>query len=206
MLLFTLTGLYGLLITLFTALKSETVCKDVNQFGRGLGNGAILFVTTVHKIASITATFTEAVPYMAIRVLLYGLLYFIITAAIYGILFIVISIPVRKYMRFFLKKQADEFTLFLLMVCIAIPVFFVREIKTVMSQNLAIVMLILFSGCMTVRGILLMEDKKIRNGILGTAGALTGGFVVMILVARYAGIGGVIGMLIASVIIPATND
>lgn len=136
----------------------------------------------------------------------YGLLYFIITAVIYGILFIVISIPVRKYMRFFLKKQADEFTLFLLMFCIAIPVFFVSEIKTVMSLNLTIVMLILFSGCMTVRGILLMEDKKIRNGILGTAGALTGGFVVMILVARYAGIGGVIGMLIASVIIPATND
>ena len=143
---------------------------------------------------------------MAIRVLLYGLLYFIITAAIYGILFIVISIPVRKYMRFFLKKQADEFTLFLLMVCIAIPVFFVSEIKAVISLNLAIVMLILFSGCMTVRGILLMDDKRIRNGILSTAGALAGGFVVMILVARYAGIGGVIGMLIASVIIPATND
>lgn len=206
LLLFTLTGLYGLLITLFTALKSETVCKDVNQFGRGLGNGLILFMTVVHKMAVFTAKLTEGIPYMAIRVLLYGLLYFIITAVIYGILFIVISIPMRKYMGFFLKKQADEFTLFLLMVCIAIPVFFVSEIKTVMSLNLTIVMLILFSGCMTVRGILLMEDKKIRNGILGTAGALTGGFVVMILVARYAGIGGVIGMLIASVIIPATND
>ena len=203
--LFTLTGLYGLLITLFTALESETVCKDMHQFARGLRNGLIIFVTAVHKMALLTANLTDGIPYIAIRVLLYGLLYIIITAAIYGILVIMISIPVKKYMRFFLKKQADEFTLFLLMACIATPVFFANEIKTVMSLNLAIVMLILFSGCMTVRGILLMKDKRIRNGILGTAGALTGGLVLLILVGEYAGIGGVIGMLIAAVIIPATD-
>lgn len=205
MTLFVLGCLYGIIVTLFTSIKTEVVCKDADLFVMSIWNAGISFVTGVHGIAGFLAGVIGFIPYTVIRTLFYGLVYAGATIVIYGILTALIVYPVKGYLVFFLEKQADEFTLFMLLLCIAYPIFYGEWIKGLIPVNLILLMVLLMAACLTARGILEMEDHEMRKSILTLAGTALGGIAALALIIKVAGPWGLAVIIILMMALAATN-
>ena len=205
-LLFGLACIYGIMVTILTAYKSEVICMDANLFVTGIGKSGIAFVSGVNGIAAFFAGIAAFIPFRAVGALLYGLIYALVTLGIYGGLILLIGFPVIRYLRFFFEKQADELSLFMVLLCITYPVFFGEEIKRMVSMNLVTVMLLLTVGCMAARGIWQMDNKEIRKNILLTVGGIIGTIASVILIIRAIGIGGLIGVPAGLLILNATDS
>lgn len=157
MTLFILSCLYGIIVTLFTAMRSEILCQDAELFFRTIGKGAVFFVTGVHRIAGFLAGVGENIPYPILSMLLFGIVYLLITVIIYGGLILLISYPLKRYLLFFREKQADEFTLFMFLLCAAVPVYFGNWIKWFVPINLIILMIVLVLLYLIFRGVMEAE-------------------------------------------------
>ena len=96
----------------------------------------------------------------------------IVTAVLTGLCFLVLFIPLVKYTGYFTEKQADEISLLAALIALALVVFAGKEVKTILSGNLILLMLIFFAVYSLIRGIIQMENDNIRNEILKVGGIL----------------------------------
>ncbi len=81
--------------------------------------------------------------------------------------------PIRKYIRFFLNKQADSITGAVALFSAATIIFMADSIKAVVKINLIAVWVILMTFYTAGRGVMQMEDKEERRKVLIYAGAVT---------------------------------
>ncbi len=205
-LLFAISCVYGMMVTVFTALKSEEICADAITFLAGIKDRTITIISGIDFLADALASVSRFVPNPMARMIISGMMYVITTAGIYAAIFIVLSLPIKKYIRFFVKKQADEYTLFMAGISIAVSVFYGKEIKGMTGCNLIVIMILLFTGCMIVRGVLDMENSRIKKGIGFTVGILIGSMAGTAVIIKTVGIGGIIAVPIAMIILVATSQ
>ncbi len=80
--------------------------------------------------------------------------------------------PIRKYIRFFLKKQADSITGAVALFTAATIIFMADPIKAVVKINLIAAWVILMILYTAGRGVMQMEDRGERGKVLIYAGAV----------------------------------
>ncbi len=85
--------------------------------------------------------------------------------------------PIRKYIRFFLKKQADSVTGSVAFFTVTTVIFMAEPIKAVVRINLVAAWVILMILYTAGRGVVQMEDKEERRKVLIYAGA--GGLILI---------------------------
>ena len=108
----------------------------------------------------------------------------------------------KKYFDFFRKKQADEFSIAVVLVILATGVFLADTIKMAFMINIQELMLLIWSLYSFSRGILQMKNKETRNSLLKgmtiTFGSI-GGVTLLIYVLGPIGLlGAVVGVAIVA--------
>lgn len=200
-LLFTLSCVYGILVTLFSAIRSPVVCRDASQFLIRIRNVGMTVVSGIDNIAAFFSSFLALISYPEARVVFSGLVYLLVTIIIYGVMIAVVFYAIRRYCTFFKENLTDEYTIFIIAVCIAGPVFFAAQIKEYFSVNLIIAILLLSVASLAVRSILEMKDEKIRKDVFGLVFSVVGMGMLTLLFINIAGVGIVIGIPIVAVIL-----
>ena len=103
-----------------------------------------------------------------------------------------------------LRKQADEISLFIGIVDLAVAVSMADEIKMLIPCNLILVMLTVFVAYTVIRGIIQTEYKEERNIILKWSAIVLGIIAALALVFRLFGYKG-IGVIVFATILAALN-
>lgn len=161
--------LYGIIITLITAIQSEVIRSDFLSALQMFGYGAETIVLAVYEAIKTIADVTNHIPNEAVGTVLYWLVIILLLAAFFGILGIVIFLASRKYIRFFNKNQKDELTVFVCLMILAVAVFAARLIKMVIPINIVCLMLIAFGVYSGMRGVMEMKDKDTQYKLISGA-------------------------------------
>lgn len=119
-----------------------------------------------------------------------------------GYHFLVLFTSLVKYTGYFTEKQGDEISLLAALIALALVVFAGEEVKTILSVNLLLLMLIVFAVYSLIRGIIQMENDNIRNEIIKVGGSIVGIIAGIGIMVHFFGIAGIIaipaGLLIAA--------
>lgn len=112
------------------------------------------------------------------------IVYWILVVAVYGVIIDgigwLIFILGRKYVKFFKDKQADEISVFVGIMALAITIFMDDTMKSILSINLICLMIIVFLGYTVARGVAQAENTVAKKKIVKCAGIMVGGVVVAI--------------------------
>ena len=99
-----------------------------------------------------------------------------------GILIVILG---WKYFLLFKEKQANEISVFVALMDLAVTVFLVEQLKSILSINLLLVMFFIFALYKVIRAIMQVENTQVRKGILECAGVMVGSIAVVALMVRF---------------------
>lgn len=166
-----------------TAWKTEVIRKNFVEFIHVITE----VIRTVFVWSKTTGLFVaklgEMIPQTIVVTIVHWVLLIIVCAGIMGGLGWLMVIVCKKYVNFFRKKQADEISVFVGLVTLAIVVYMANVIKSILSINLLFLAIIFFVGYTIVRGIVQSENTDVKMKILKYSGIVLGSigaFVVMV--------------------------
>ena len=135
---------YGIVITIITACKTEALVDDIVAFFRATGNVTVVLVDWVDTAGTFVAKLGDMIPQEFVAVIVHWLLWLIVFIAILGAFGILIFMLGAKYYLFFKERQADEISVFVALIDLATIVFLAKQIKSILSINLLLLMLFIF--------------------------------------------------------------
>lgn len=160
------TLFYSILTTIITAWKTETFAKDVVAFIMAIKEGVITMSGWILAAASFVARLGDMLPQKVVA----SIVHWILVVGVYGAIISVIGWGVlvlgKKYIRFFKDKQADEISVFVGLITLAMVVFASDLIKSILSINLVGLMTLVFVGYTIIRGIIQAENVEVKKNIL----------------------------------------
>ena len=133
--------LYSLLTTIFTGINSQRFSSDLLDLFKFIGNFFIMLWENSSLLASAAWSLNEKIPYIAIDVIISGLL------AVLGFLALFIGVPalvifgLYKACKFYAKFFADSLSVLVALVSLALLVWFADYLSFV-TWNLIVVFII----------------------------------------------------------------
>ena len=189
-----LSVMYGIIITMITALKNKVFVDDVISAFEAVGNGIAGLVEWIVKAGKYVASYGDRIPQPITASAIHWFLQIIVIMALAIVCISIVLIPMCKYIGFFKEKQTDEISLLAGLIALAVVAFASDEIKSFASINLVFLTIILFMGYSFIRGIIQIENTDIRNGIL-KIGVIAGGIIAgMGIMAHFFGICGIVAV------------
>ncbi len=188
------TMFYSILTTIITAWKTETFAKDVAAFVMAIKDGVILIVGWISAAASFVAQLGDMIPQEVVATIVHWILVVGVYGVIIGAIGWLIFVLGKKYARFFKDKQADEISVFVGLITLAMGVFTSDLIKSILSINLVGLMIVMFVGYTVVRGIIQAENVEVKKNILKWTGITAGGIAGAIAVGHFFGAIGLIAI------------
>ena len=198
------TLLYGILITVLSMCKTDVFVNDFISLMHYAGSGLNLAWGFVGILGEIAASVGNMIPQAVIAMIVHWVLWGIFTVVFIAVFGFMLFITGSLYIDILLRKQADEISIFIGIVDLAVVVSLADEIKMLIPCNLIIVMLVVFVAYTMIRGIIQMEDKETRNIVLKWAAIVLGIIAALALVFRFFGYKG-IGVIIFAVILAVLN-
>lgn len=181
------TMFYSILTTIITAWKTETFAKDVAAFVMAIKDGVILIVGWISAAASFVAQLGDMIPQEVVATIVHWVLVVGVYGVIIGAIGWAVFILRKKYIQFFKDNQADEISVFVGLITLAIVIFASDLIKSILSINLISLMIIVFTGYTVVRGIIQAENVEVKKNILKWAGITVGCIAGVIAVGHFFG-------------------
>lgn len=178
---------YSILVTLLMALQTEVLREEAMGFGKAVGGGVAAFFGAALKAAQFSAQVGNLIPNAIVSIVLYWLVLITVFAIIVGGVGVALFFAIRKYVRYFREKQADEATVFILLLDMAVVVFTGDIIKAVVSINLIGIFLGVYVAYTVIRAFAELEDKEQRNKILGYGVIAVGCIAVVVLLVYVVG-------------------
>ena len=168
------TLFYSIFTTIITAWKTEVFAKDVVAFMMAIKEGVITMCGWILAAASFVARLGDMLPQKVVA----SIVHWILVVGVYGVVIGAIGWAVlvlgKKYTRFFKDKQADEISVFIGLITLAMVVFASGLIKSILSINLVGLMIAVFVGYTIVRGIIQAENVEVKKNILKWTGIVVG--------------------------------
>ena len=188
------TLFYSILTTIITAYKTNAFAKDVVTFIMAIKNGVIAIGKCILVAAAFVARLGDMIPQVVLATIVHWILVIGVCGAIIGGIGWLLLILGRKYIKFFKEKQADEISIFVGFITLAIVVFASDLIKSILSINLIGLMIVVFVGYTVARGVIQEESTEAKKEILKYAGIAVGCVAGVIAMGYFFGAIGIIAI------------
>lgn len=185
---------YSILTTIITAWKTEVFAKDVATFIMTIKDGVITVGGWILAAAVFVARLGDMIPQEVTATIVHWIMVSGVYGAIIGVVGWAVFVLGKKYIRFFKDKQADEISVFVGLITLAMGVFTSDLIKSILSINLVGLMIVMFVGYTVVRGIIQAENVEVKKNILKWTGITAGGIAGAIAVGHFFGAIGLIAI------------
>ena len=194
------TLFYSILTTIITAWKTEAFAKDVAAFIMAIKDGVILISGGISAVAVFVAGLGDMIPQEVVATIVHWILVVGVYGAIIGVVGWLVFVLGKKYIRFFKDKQADEISVFVGLITLAMVVFASDLIKSILSINLVGLMIVVFVGYTIVRGIIQAENVEVKKNILKWSGIMVGCAAGVIAIGYFFGVIGLIAIPIGGML------
>ena len=188
------TLFYAIIITVIMAIKTEVIRTDFMEFIHMIGNGIMTVFEWSKRAGLFVARLGDMIPNATASIIVHWVLCIIVCVAIIGGIGASVVVLGRKYVCFFRKRQADTISVYVALFILAITVFMVDMIKSILSINLLLVAFVIFVGYTVVRGIIQADNTEAKKKILKYAGIVVGGVGAFAVIVHFFGVLGIIAV------------
>ena len=163
---------FALITALWNIGHNKVFLTDLTEAGKTIW----LIISSIGKgvwwLAIQTALLGDKIGIGWLSVTVHWLLIVLTIAAVVAGIGAAMYFPIRKYIRFFLKKQADPVTAFVAFFTVTTVILMAEPIKALVRSNLVAAWVLLMVVYTAGRGVMQMEDKDERRKVLIYAGAV----------------------------------
>lgn len=192
--------LYGIIVTIITAVKTPAIISDVVEFGRTIAKGAMVLYHIALKAGGFASQLGDRIPQPTIAFILHWVIWILVLTAIFGGLGVTAFLLIKTYAGYFRKKQTDEITAFAILMDLAVTVFLAEQIKTILSVNLVLLFFALFALYSAIRAVIRMENVTARNRLFKYVAITCGCIAGMAVMFRFIGMIGAIAVPIGLIL------
>lgn len=188
------TLFYSILTTIITAWKKKVFAKDVVAFIVAIKDEVITMGGWISAAASFVARLGDMIPQEVLATIVHWILVVGVYGVSIGVVGWVVFVLGKKYIRFFMEKQADEISVFVGLIILAMVVFASDLIKSILSINLVGLMILIFVGYTIIRGIIQAENVEVKKNIMKWTGIMVGCAAGVIAIGYFFGAIGLIAI------------
>ena len=192
--------LYGIIVTIITAVKTDVIISNAVEFGRTMVKDIMALYHIALKARDFVSQLGDRIPQPTIALALHWILWVFVLATIHGGLGVTAFLLIKAYAGYFRKKQTDEITAFAILMDLAVTVFLAEQIKTILSVNLVLLFFALFALYSAIRAVIQMENVTARNRLFKYAVITCGCIAGMAVMFRFIGIIGAIAVPIGLIL------
>lgn len=135
-------SLYAVLVTLFTAIRSETFVSDFKSFFYTIWRFILKCVEMLRNGANFVAQLGDKIQQPIVATILHWLLWLIIVLVVSGGVCYLAYNGIVKLIEFYKKDYADNFSLGVALVSLSVLIFFADEIRAIVPINLLLLLII----------------------------------------------------------------
>lgn len=143
--------LYAILITVFTAVRSEIFVSDFKTFFATIWSLLCLCVEKLLKMANFASQVGNKIPQEIIALIVHWVILIVVFVLVAGGVGTLIVVGMINVYRFYKKNDADLISLVFILVSFAAAVFFAEPIRTVIPVNLLLALILIHVLYMGVR-------------------------------------------------------
>lgn len=143
--------LYGILITLLTAIRSTAFLGDFKAFCLSVWNCIDWCYESAISIGKWMAQIGDIIPQPIVAIIVHWIIQIIVTGGMWLGLSIVITKPTEKWWKWFRKNQADIGSLAVLLVSLALIIFLADIFKSFLPINLILLLILIQLVAMGIR-------------------------------------------------------
>ncbi len=133
---------YGILITLFVAVQTESFTSDFLSFFSAIGTGLYTFAIWLLTGAEWLAFFGDMIPQEILATIIHWLLYIIFLGIVGGGTVTLVAYGCYKLTNYYKKHLLDWKSIGVILVSLALIVFFAEPIRAVVQINLILLLII----------------------------------------------------------------
>lgn len=154
--------LYGVLTTVFTAVRSEAFVSDFKTFFEVVWGFLLTCFGWLENGANFVAQIGDKIPQEIVATIVHWLLWFIVLFGIGIGAVVLLLIGIAKLVKWYAEEYADNTSLGFALVSLALSIFFAEEIRAFLPINLLLLLILVHivyvlirwyvKGCMRSRG------------------------------------------------------
>ena len=169
---------YGIVVTVLMAVLSEVFRNEVAVFFTTLFDGLCTIGQGLVDLGGLVAKLGDMIPQETVVFIVHWLLQIIVTVgAVAGLMFLIVW-GISKFIAFFKEHYADELTVAVMLMALAIIVIG-ADYVALLPVNLILLYILVFIGYLVVRAFLEWDDAEAKKNLLVNVG-LTVGIIVLV--------------------------
>lgn len=169
---------YGIVVTVLMAVLSEVFRNEVAVFFTTLFDGLCTIGQGLVDLGGLVAKLGDMIPQETVVFIVHWLLQIIVTVgAVAGLMFLIVW-GISKFIAFFKEHYADELTVAVMLMALAIIVIG-ADYVAMLPVNLILLYILVFIGYLVVRAFLEWDDAEAKKNLLVNVG-LTVGIIVLV--------------------------
>lgn len=169
---------YGIVVTVLMAVLSEVFRNEVAVFFTTLFDGLCTIGQGLVDLGGLVAKLGDMIPQETVAFIVHWLLQIIVTVgAVAGLMFLIVW-GISKFIAFFKEHYADELTVAVMLMALAIIVIG-ADYVALLPVNLILLYILVFIGYLVVRAFLEWDDAEAKKNLLVNVG-LTVGIIVLV--------------------------
>lgn len=146
--------LYGILITLLTAIRSRAFLGDFKAFFLSVWTCIDWYYESAISVGKWVAQIGDIIPQPIVAIIVHWIIQIIVTGGMWLGLSIVVTKPAEKGWRWFRKNQADIGSLAVLLVSLALIIFLADIFKSFLPINLILLLILIQLVAIGIRAII----------------------------------------------------
>ena len=152
--------LYGLLTTVFTAVRSDRFVADFKDFFTGLWAVVCWISGLVMQMGQAVAELGDKIQQPAVAITVHWMLLIVVVGGIGATLVVLFLWLSKKLLDFYKEDYADIESLTVFLISLAVAVFFAERIRIVIPLNLLLLLLLIHATYMGIRWYLVNKCDK----------------------------------------------
>ena len=156
-------------------------------------DGVIVIGEFISVAATYVAGLGDMIRHEMVAMIAHWILVIVVYAVSIGAIGLLFMLG-RKYIKFLKNKQADEISVFVGLMTLAIVVFSSDFIKSILSINLIGLMIVVFVGYTVIRGVIQTENTMAKKKILKYVGIVVGCIGGVVAIGHFFGVIGLIAI------------
>lgn len=134
--------LYGVLITVFTAVRSEAFVSDFKTFFKVVWGFLLTCFGWLENGANFMAQIGDKIPQEIVATIVHWLLWFIVLFGVGIGAVVLLLIGIAKLVKWYAEEYADNTSLGFALVSLALSIFFAEEIRAFLPINLLLLLIL----------------------------------------------------------------
>lgn len=135
-------SLYAVLVTLFTAIRSEAFVSDFKTFFGAIWSFILQCVGWLEIGANFVAQLGDKIPQEIVATIVHWLLFLVVLIGVGGGAVVLLLIGIAKLVSWYAEDYADNHSLGFALISLALSIFFAEEIRAIVPINLLLLLII----------------------------------------------------------------